>query len=287
MLEDLGGPLLIGRAADRESWPAALALSPFLAVEAPAGDEVGSAAPLLTGLAEAPAMIYFTSGSTGRPKGVVVPQPGIVRLVRETLYHCFGPDEVIAHVSNVSFDAALMEIWGALLNGGRIAVIGQDTLLSPERLAAAIAEQGITTTFQTAALFQHYVQAYPQLFDRLEVVLFGGDRTHPDTVRRLWRGKSGPALQRLRADRNRLLRAHPAGRRAGGGRRHGADRHADRLHRGLGARRPRPARAARRARRAGARRRRPGRGVSGAAGPSRPKNSCPTPSPAGPAPAST
>jgi len=67
-----------------------------------------------------PAYIIYTSGSTGTPKGVVVPHRAINRLVRNTDYIEITPDDRLAQVSNVSFDAATFEIWGALLNGGRV-----------------------------------------------------------------------------------------------------------------------------------------------------------------------
>ena len=61
--------------------------------------------------------MIFTSGSTGTPKGVAVPHCAITRLVLNTNYVELGPEDRIAHLSNVCFDAATFEIWGALLNG--------------------------------------------------------------------------------------------------------------------------------------------------------------------------
>ena len=66
------------------------------------------------------ACIMYTSGSTGRPKGIVVPQRAVVRLVRDTDYLALSPADRIGHLSNVAFDAATFEIWGALLNGACI-----------------------------------------------------------------------------------------------------------------------------------------------------------------------
>src|ERR1700685_862435 len=71
------------------------------------------------------AYVMYTSGSTGKPKGVMVTHGNVVRLVRNTNYVRFGPEKVIGHVSNVMFDASTFEIWGALLNGGGLAVVGK------------------------------------------------------------------------------------------------------------------------------------------------------------------
>jgi len=75
--------------------------------------------------------VIYTSGSTGRPKGVAVPHRAVNRLVLETDYLQLTPGDVVAQISNCSFDAATFEIWGALLNGARLVGIRQEIILSP------------------------------------------------------------------------------------------------------------------------------------------------------------
>ncbi|MGH8525177.1 MAG: non-ribosomal peptide synthetase, partial [Gammaproteobacteria bacterium] len=75
---------------------------------------------------DSPAYVIYTSGSTGKPKGVVVPHRAINRLVINTNYVQLTPTDVMAQVSNSSFDAATWEIWGSLLNGGRLVIIPKD-----------------------------------------------------------------------------------------------------------------------------------------------------------------
>ena len=70
---------------------------------------------------DAVAYVMYTSGSTGEPKGVEVPHRGINRLVINNGYARIGPRDCVAHCSNLAFDASTFEIWGALLNGARIA----------------------------------------------------------------------------------------------------------------------------------------------------------------------
>jgi len=64
----------------------------------------------------------------------MVTHQNVVRLVRSTNYVEFRPALVIGHVSNVVFDASTFEIWGALLNGCRLAVIPKLNMLAPEVL---------------------------------------------------------------------------------------------------------------------------------------------------------
>ena len=66
---------------------------------------------------EHPAYMIYTSGSTGKPKGVVIPHRAINNLVLNTDYINLTANDRIAQASNISFDAATFEIWGALLNG--------------------------------------------------------------------------------------------------------------------------------------------------------------------------
>ena len=72
---------------------------------------------------EHPAHLLFTSGSTGRPKGVLLAHRGVVRLVRGQDFMTITPDDVFLQAAPVSFDASLLEIWGPLLNGGRLVLL--------------------------------------------------------------------------------------------------------------------------------------------------------------------
>ncbi len=128
------------------------------------------------------AYVMFTSGSTGNPKGTVIPHRAVTRLVCNPDYVTLGPGDVVAHLSNTSFDAATFEIWGALLNGATLRVFDAATVIDPGGLAAALAWFGVTTVFVTTALFNLVARHEPAAFATVRDVLFGGERCNVDAV---------------------------------------------------------------------------------------------------------
>ncbi|HEY6802572.1 MAG TPA: amino acid adenylation domain-containing protein, partial [Pyrinomonadaceae bacterium] len=128
------------------------------------------------------AYVIYTSGSTGRPKGVAIPQRAVNRLVINSNYVQLGPDDVVAQVSNSSFDAATFEIWGALLNGARLVILERDATLTPRELAEQIRQNRISTMFLTTALFNQIAREAPEAFEQMRNLLFGGEQADPKSV---------------------------------------------------------------------------------------------------------
>lgn len=134
--------------------------------------------------ADSLAYVMYTSGSTGEPKGVAVTHRNVVRLVKATDYAHFGPDEVFLQFAPLSFDASTFEIWGALLNGGRL-VIAPPGALSIHELGTELARHGVTTLWLTAGLFHEIVQHQVEVLGPLRQLLSGGDVLSPSHVRRM------------------------------------------------------------------------------------------------------
>lgn len=130
------------------------------------------------------AYVMFTSGTTGKPKGVCVTHRSIVRLVRNTNYAEFGPDERILQFAPLAFDAATLEIWGAMLNGGHLVVYPR-RLPSSRELAESLREHGITMLWLTAGFFHHMVENELTALAQVRCVLSGGDVLSPNHVQRL------------------------------------------------------------------------------------------------------
>lgn len=130
------------------------------------------------------AYVMYTSGSTGKPKGVQVEHRSVVRLVKETNYCNFGAEEAFLQLAPVSFDASTLEIWGALLNGGRLVIMPAGTP-SLEELGRTIREAGVTTVWLTAGLFHLMVDQRLQDLGSLKQLLAGGDVLSAPHVRKV------------------------------------------------------------------------------------------------------
>lgn len=121
------------------------------------------------------AYVIYTSGSTGLPKGVMVPHYSIGRLAINQNYVTILPDDKVAHLSNVSFDAATFEIWGSLLNGASLVIVPKYSSMIASDLSKIIKEQGINIMFLTTALFNNLSNEDNEIFKSLRLLLFGGE----------------------------------------------------------------------------------------------------------------
>lgn len=120
------------------------------------------------------AYVMYTSGSTGTPKGVSVIHRGVVRLVKETNYAHLTDEEIILQLAPISFDASTFEIWGCLLNGGKLVIFPPHTP-SLDELGQIIQQYKVTTIWLTAGLFHLIVDEKIDALKSLRQLLAGGD----------------------------------------------------------------------------------------------------------------
>ena len=163
----------------------------------------GAAANLHVPLApEAAAYVIFTSGSTGRPKGCVITHRNVVRLLRNDRMP-FQFDErdtwVLAH--SYTFDFSVWEIFGALLNGGRLIVPPRDVLRDTREFVALVHTYRVTILNQTPSAFYRYIdedlkRGQTALQPYLRYVIFGGERLEPYRLRD-WAARYDPGCVRL------------------------------------------------------------------------------------------
>ena len=81
----------------------------------------------------------------------------VVRLVRNTNYCQFDRDQVFLQLAPISFDASTFEIWGALLNGARLAIMPPAAPLDWMSWGLRYdATTGSTTLWLTSGLFTRH-----------------------------------------------------------------------------------------------------------------------------------
>nr|WP_276209263.1 amino acid adenylation domain-containing protein [Streptomyces harenosi] len=139
------------------------------------------------------AAVVHTSGSTGRPKPLGIPHRAVVRLVTETDYVTIGPGDVLLHLGDPAFDITAFEVWGALCNGARVAVLPGDEPLGPDEVRAALRELRPTIVSLTGTLFNRVADADPRAFGGLRHLFVVGEVMDPRRTRAVLRGGAPPA----------------------------------------------------------------------------------------------
>ncbi|MBE0343882.1 hypothetical protein E4V51_27925, partial [Paenibacillus sp. 28ISP30-2] len=121
------------------------------------------------------AYLLYTSGSTGKPKGVMVEHRNVIRLVKNTSYIPFSSDIRLLYTGSPVFDASTFEIWGTLLNGGRLFVVSKDDLLNIQLLEQRMKEWEINTLWLSSALCNHWIEENEKMFAELKWLVVGGE----------------------------------------------------------------------------------------------------------------
>ncbi|HEX2927042.1 MAG TPA: amino acid adenylation domain-containing protein, partial [Ruminiclostridium sp.] len=120
--------------------------------------------------------IIYTSGTTGKPKGVMIEHKSIIRVTKSSKYLELDEATAILQIGALSFDASTFEIWGALLNGGRLYMVSNEVLTDPFALKMSIQRWGINTMLLTTALYNHMISEDNEMFDSLKYLLVGGEK---------------------------------------------------------------------------------------------------------------
>ncbi|WP_262844593.1 non-ribosomal peptide synthase/polyketide synthase, partial [Sphaerisporangium corydalis] len=90
------------------------------------------------------AYVIYTSGSSGRPKGVIVSHAGIGAIVAGQIHRQeVGPGSKILQLVSTSFDAALWDLFGAVLSGATLVLPAGERPLGRD-LVDYVARHGVT-----------------------------------------------------------------------------------------------------------------------------------------------
>lgn len=123
------------------------------------------------------AYVIYTSGTTGKPKGAMIEHHGVVSLVVNPNYIDITSKDGFILLSDIAFDAATFEIWGALLNKARLFIPNDTQVLvaNLDRLKATLIQHSITIMWLTKTLFDILYLQDETLFKSLRYLLVGGE----------------------------------------------------------------------------------------------------------------
>ena len=123
------------------------------------------------------AYLLYTSGSTGRPKGVIQRQRGVLHHALTYAHNLgIGPGDRLTLLPTYAFDAAVMDIFGALLVGAALYPWSLRTL-GFDQLGAWIARERVTVLHATPTVFRELVGETndPHAFGSIRAVVLGGE----------------------------------------------------------------------------------------------------------------
>ena len=123
------------------------------------------------------AYLLYTSGSTGQPKGVIQNHRNVIHHVR--LYtNALGilPKDRLSLIPAYSFDASVMDIYGALLSGASLHLI-RVREHTPEDFAGWIHREFITILHATPTVYRYLLNGVPagRAFPSVRAVVMGGE----------------------------------------------------------------------------------------------------------------
>ncbi len=143
-------------------------------------DPLASDDDLDLGLAVTPdalAYLLYTSGSTGQPKGVMQNHRNVLHFLRAYVNNLgIGPGDRLVLLASFAFDAAVMDVYGALFAGAELHPIDvKETGLGA--LARVIEARKITIYHSTPTLYRHLLAAAPRErgFPDVRLVVLGGE----------------------------------------------------------------------------------------------------------------
>ena len=123
------------------------------------------------------AYVIYTSGSTGEPKGVMNTHAGLANLCRWHV-RAFGTNSSsrCTLIASIGFDAAVWELWSALLSGACALPVSNTVRSTPHLFGELLRRERITHCFMPTGLLEVMSGTDALASEHLRVLLCGGDK---------------------------------------------------------------------------------------------------------------
>ena len=123
-------------------------------------------------------ILLYTSGSTGVPKGCMLEYGNITAFCHWfKKYYEIGFDSKIAAYASFGFDASMMDVYGAIVNGAELHIIPEEIRLDFIGLNNYFEENGITNAFMTTQVGRQF--ALEMDCKSLKTLSIGGEKLVP------------------------------------------------------------------------------------------------------------
>lgn len=132
---------------------------------------------------ESPLCLTYTSGSTGKPKGVIIPHRAVINVINDNAIG-IQPHSIMAQFGNLAFDGSTYDIWTTLLNRATLAIITLEERFDSQKLKKALDSKKITHLFLPTGYLHQIVSSYPETFDQVKSILFGGEAINAYIIKR-------------------------------------------------------------------------------------------------------
>lgn len=138
------------------------------------------------------AYVIYTSGSTGNPKGTKIMHKNIHSLLNSMnsdINLNATSNDVSMSLLKYSFDASGIDIYSAILNGGKLVLISKEDELNPNKIVQIMKNEKVTRSFLVPKWLEHINDADKEEntdLSSLRILGTGGESFKPKVVENLY-----------------------------------------------------------------------------------------------------
>ncbi len=150
--------------------------------------------PDILSTSESPAYIIYTSGSTGKPKGVLQNHKNVLHFVSSyTNQLQINHHDKLSLLSSYNFDAAIVDIFSALLNGASLHIFNlkKETL---KEVSARLKDEQVSIYHSTPTVYRYFIHSLstfdsseetssPSIgYPKIRLVVLGGEQVYKQDI---------------------------------------------------------------------------------------------------------